>query len=95
MNGPGNQLLAGSCFAKNENRGIGCGDLFNLKENVFQGITGADNMFIVTGQVDFFTKTGTFCFELFFILFYFIKSTAKLLFNLFALRNVPITRAKA
>jgi len=73
VNGPGNQLLAGSRFAQDEDRGIAAGYLLDLIEHIFKAIALADNSLMVVFEFNLFLEIGPFRFQLFFERLYLCK----------------------
>ena len=56
MNRPGDQLLAGAGFTKNQDRGIADGDLLDILQNGFKRSALPDNLLKAAKLVERFTE---------------------------------------
>src|SRR5713101_5822451 len=56
MNGPSNQLFAGSCFAQNENGGIRRCDLRDFRQHPPKGFGGPHDLLEHRGAIDLFAQ---------------------------------------
>src|SRR5258707_9957629 len=63
MNGPGEELFAGTGFAANQNRRIAAGDLGHSRQDGGERGRAADNLFEHRGLVDFLSKRDVFLFQ--------------------------------
>src|SRR5258708_1245369 len=63
MNGPREQLLAGTGFAANQTRRIGAGDLGHLRQDGGERGRGADNLLEHRGLVDLLSQRDVFLFQ--------------------------------
>jgi hypothetical protein len=70
VDGPGDQLLAGSGLPGEENGRISLGDTIDLFERLQQGRALADDLFEVVNRFDFFLKVDVFGGEAGFFLFH-------------------------
>ena len=65
MDGPGDELLAGAGFARNEHRGVGWPNRANVIEHGGQRGATADDLVEVERRLDFFLEIGILLLQLF------------------------------
>jgi hypothetical protein len=88
MNGTGDEFLARTGFARDQDNRICVGDLFHLLENIFQGFTLAHNLVVSADMLDFFLKIIALGLDPFLQLFDFGIRPLKLFLGSPVFRNV-------